>query len=297
MRAFIILFLLPINIIGQTRYIDNVFSSVSVLTYEYSQKEGESLKLDFYNPKNDSLRSRPLLVFMHGGGFAIGVRNDEEIVKLATSFAKKGYPVASISYRLSRKGKGFNCNTPVKDKMDAFKLGGEDLLDAVCFIIDRKEEFNIDPSKIILAGSSAGAEAILMSTYNRDLFFKGNLRYEAVKPAAIVSLAGALTNLELITSKNNYPGIFFHGTEDPLVPYQTAPHHFCDDKKAGYLILHGSKSITDKLKSLDTSYLLYTIEGGKHDIFEITENKIAVIKDFLNEVVIKEKKYQKSLSK
>lgn len=293
MNFFILLFL-PVCLIAQTRYVDDTFSSVLTTTYQYSIKGTDSLNLDFYEPENDILKKRPIMIFMHGGGFAIGKRDDDEIIKLATSFAKKGYLVASISYRLSRKGKGFDCNTLVSDKMDAFRFGGEDLLDAILFLIDKRKSLRIDSKKIVLAGSSAGAEAILMATYNKDLFFKVNKRYQSIRPSAIISLAGALTNLELITKKNAYPGLFFHGTEDPLVPYKTAAHHYCDPEKAGYLILHGSKSISDKLKSLNASYLLYTIEGAKHDIFEITEEKIQTITYFLQEVVIREGFIQKN---
>ena len=297
-KHFIVLFIfLPYVFIAQERFLENTFDTINKETYEYSVKDGASLKFDFYHPENDTSQMRPLLVFMHGGGFAIGKRDDEEIIKLAENFARKGYVVASISYRLSRKDKGFNCDTSVEDKMEAFRLAGEDLLDAICFLIDRKEKFRINPEKIIMGGSSAGAETILMATYDKDIFFKTSEKYKNIKPAAIISLAGALTNIELITSKNAYPGIFFHGTEDPLVPYETAPHHYCDKNKAGYLILHGSKTLADKLKELNSDYLLYTITGGKHDIFEITPEKFSAIVDFLFTVVIKEKTYQKHLVK
>ncbi|NAS29516.1 alpha/beta hydrolase fold domain-containing protein [Flavobacteriaceae bacterium R38] len=295
MIKYLFLFFLPATIFSQTRYVDDIFPSAFKTTYEYSNKGGESLQLDFYSSKDDSLKNRPLVVFMHGGGFSTGYRNDAEITKLAKAFAKKGYPVASISYRLTRKGKGFGCDTPVKEKLEAFKLAGEDLLDAVCFLSDKKERFKIDPSKIVLAGSSAGAEGILIATYNKSLFFKNNDRYKNIKPVAVVSLAGAILNVDQITKTNAVPGVFFHGTEDPLVPYATASHHYCDPEKSGYMILHGSKSITDKLKTLNSNYLLYSIKNAKHDIFEITEEKLKVIFDFLNTVVIHKKGYQKSI--
>jgi len=295
-RTFIIIFfLLPFYTIGQKRYADDIFTATSVETYEYSNKENEPLQLDFYKPENDNLKDRALIVFVHGGGFSTGKRDDSEIKKLAKAFTRKGYVVASVSYRLTRKGKGFGCDTPATIKKETFKNAGEDVLDAICFLIDKKEQFNIDPLKIILAGSSAGAEAALAITYNKHLYFKNSIRYNHISPVAMVSLAGALIDVHSITKKNAVPGIFFHGTEDPLVPYKSAPHHYCDAEKPGYLILHGSKTITDKLKQLDSSYLLYTIQGAKHNIFEITDEKLSTIFNFLNEVVIKEKKYQKSI--
>lgn len=297
MIKYLFIFFLPLTIFSQTRYIDNVFSSASKTTYEYSNKGEESLQLDFYSSKEDDLKSRPLVVFMHGGGFSTGERDDEEITKLAIAFAKKGYPVASISYRLTRKDKGFGCNTPVEDKIEAFKLAGEDLLDAVCFLTDKKEQFRIDTSKIVLAGSSAGAEGVLIATYNKELFFKNNDRYKNIKPIAVVSLAGAILDIDQIVKTNAIPGVFFHGTKDPLVPYATASHHYCSPEKPGHMVLHGSKSITDKLKQLNSNYLLYSIKDAGHNIFEITEEKLKVIFEFLDTVVIHEKNYQKSITK
>ncbi len=293
MLKYLFILCFPISIFSQTRYLDDLFTATSKTTYSYS-KTTDSLKLDFYSPKNDDLKERPLLIFVHGGGFAIGQRDDSEIIKIANAFVKKGYLVASISYRLTRQGKSFGCTTEVEEKLDAFKKAGEDLLQATCFLIDKKEEFNIDENKIIWAGSSAGAEALLMTAYNRSLFFKKNNPYNTIKPAAVISLAGAILDIN-ISKKNAIPGIFFHGVKDPLVPYKSASHHFCDKNAPGYLIFHGSKSITNKLKELDTSYTLYTITEGKHDIFETTDKKLTVIFKFLEKVVIKKEFFQETI--
>ncbi len=49
--------------------------------------------------------------------------------------------------------------------------------------------------------------------------------------------AGAVVNANYITKDNAIPAVLFHGTEDDLVPFGTAPHHFCDPSKPGYIIL------------------------------------------------------------
>ncbi|MEO1253251.1 MAG: hypothetical protein AAFY41_00005, partial [Bacteroidota bacterium] len=43
---------------------------------------------------------------------------------------------------------------------------------------------------------------------------------------------------------------------DDLVPYGTAPHHYCAQNQTGYLVLHGPGSIVAKLDRLNKGYYL-----------------------------------------
>ena len=48
------------------------------------------------------------------------------------------------------------------------------------------------------------------------------------------------------------------------MPYNIAPHHFCDKNSIGYLKLYGSKAIANKLKKNNNQFYLYTINKGNH---------------------------------
>ncbi|NER12443.1 carboxylesterase family protein [Leptobacterium flavescens] len=296
MLRYLLFLLLPFQLLSQNRYQDRVYDAVDSSTYEYAVKDKESLKLDLYQPSGDTLSQRPVMVFIHGGGFSIGARDEAEMVRLSRNAAQRGYVVASISYRLTRKGKGFGCTTPSEDKIKAFKDAGEDLLDALCFLDDHQEDFKINMEQLILGGSSAGAEAMLSVAYNKELFFKGEEKYNSIKPAAVAGLAGAVLDIDLITEQNAVPGIFFHGTKDPLVPYGSASHHYCSDEKPGFLILHGSKTLAGRLKELDSSFFLYSVKDAGHDIFEITDKQLQLIFDFMHTVVIKGESLQSEVT-
>ncbi|MCY2686077.1 alpha/beta hydrolase [Salinimicrobium sp. TH3] len=235
------------------------------MTETYAVKNGEDLKLDIYQPKNDTSHTRPLIVFMHGGGFAGGTRTNEAEVKFAQAAARKGYVAVQISYRLTRKGQSFGCDYEASGKIATFKKAAEDFMDAVQFMINNKEKYRIDPEQVIVGGSSAGAEAVLNAVYNARLMFGNTTKYNSIDIDGVFSLAGAIVDARYITTENAVPGVFFHGTEDNLVPYATAPHHYCDPNAPGYIMLDGSRTISSKLKELDTSYLLYSFEGGKHE--------------------------------
>ncbi|WP_340063455.1 alpha/beta hydrolase [Ascidiimonas aurantiaca] len=286
MTKFIsILFFLAVTFLSaQERYIDSVFSNIHVETMSYIQKDGISLDLDFYQPVKDTLSKRPLFVFVHGGGFSSGKRDHKEIVKLAYSTASRGYAVASLSYRLTRKGKSFSCDCPASEKIETFRAVTTDILDALLFLVNQKEKLQIDEQRIILAGSSAGAEGILIAAYNREVV-NADKKYAHIKPAVVVSLAGALLDIRYITKENAVPGVFFHGTADPLVPYDSAPHHYCEQNTPGYIMLDGSATIVKKLEDLDQSFLFYSFKGAGHNIFKIPFDRMQEIYFFIDQVV------------
>ncbi|WP_372920651.1 alpha/beta hydrolase [Salegentibacter sp.] len=286
------LFLLSFSISAQQRFIDDSFRLKATETKTYATKNGEALKLDIYQPENDTMKQRPLIIFMHGGGFSGGTRTNPAEVKFAETAARKGYVAVQISYRLTRKDQSFGCDYEASGKMETFKLAAEDFIDAVNFMVEKQEEYNIDPSKIIVGGSSAGAEAVLNAVYNERLMFEDYSNYENFDFAGVFSLAGAIVDARYITEENAVPGVFFHGTEDNLVPYATGPHHWCDREKPGYIMLDGSKTITERLRKLNTSYLLYSFEGGKHEHSGMPFDYLPEVFDFFNSVFLNEEKQQ-----
>jgi acetyl esterase/lipase len=294
MRYFLTLSLLFLSFLcpAQERYIDELFQAEAAETQTYAVIDGEELKLDIYRPKNDTARSRPLIVFMHGGGFAGGTRTNEAEIKFAQAAAKRGYVAVQISYRLTRKGQSFGCDYEASGKIETFQKAAEDFLAAVDFMLRYHKKYGIDTSQIIVGGSSAGAEAVLNAVYNRALIFEKPAKYKDLQFSGVFSLAGAILDARYITKENAVPGVFFHGTDDNLVPYASAPHHFCDPADPGYLILDGSKTITDKLKDLDSSFMLYSFEGGRHEYSGMPFQYLEEVFDFFNRVFLNREKLQ-----
>lgn len=244
---------------SQVLYLDKSFS-VSKKTYTYKNVDSKKkLKFDFYKPTEAKSES-PLLIYVHGGGFSGGKRNSKNAVRFAKQMAERGYAVASVSYRLTMRNVGFGCSTKYSDKINAFDSASEDISLAIKYILKNKRRFNISSNKIILIGTSAGAETVLnlVYVYNNKILPKG------FKFAGVVSMAGAVTSVKKITSKNAIPTQLFHGTNDKLVPYDIASHHYCSKKSNGYLLLYGSKPIADKLKKLGKPFYLYTVKKGDH---------------------------------
>jgi predicted esterase len=273
-----IVFYLIFDSNGQERYISSVFDEIVVQTFTYSVKNGINYDLDVYRPELDSERKRPLMIYLHGGGFQSGTRNSPEIVAFCKKMAGYGYVVASISYQLTRKDKesAFGCDCKAVDKLNTFRTAVFDIQDAAFFLVQNRENIGIDPHKIILAGSSAGAEAVLNAAYSPPNCY--GLDSGPVSYAGVIGMAGAIPDTIVIYNESAVPSLLFHGTDDNLVPYASAPHHYCNKDKPGYLILHGSATIAYKLAKLNVPYWLHTTCGGGHEIAGTP------MKDYFNEI-------------
>lgn len=254
-------------------------TSIQIKSFTYK----DSLQLDFYQPiiKND--QPIPLLVLMHGGGFASGTRDGVGEVKFCKTMAKKGYAIASISYRLTRKNDPFNCDCDTEKKMNSFVSASEDLSEAVRYLT-KEESLVFDRNTIVLVGSSAGAEAVLHSSFmNHDYRFN---HIPKISISGIISFSGAVSNANYITKNNAVPSLFIHGKKDILVPYETAAHHYCEENKKGYLMLDGPQTIVSKLKKLGESYILAFDPEGGHDWAFEGYNQTELISRFMQDLVL-----------
>ncbi len=267
-----------------------VVFSQNKATYTYNIKGSDTLKLDVYTPddinKNDRL---PVVLWMHGGGFSGGSRANVDEVKFMEYLTKNGYIGISISYRLLLKDSktGSGCNCPKTFKLDIFRQAAIDYLDAAKYIVEHKTKLQVDPTKIVAGGSSAGAEGVLNAVYQKHFFVDDTSKYESINFAGVMSLAGALVNASYISEENAIPTVLFHGTEDNLVPVGKAPHHYCKPDRLGYMILEGSEIIANKLHELDASYYFHKVVGGRHELCQIPFSELDNILDFFDKTINK----------
>jgi acetyl esterase/lipase len=208
------------------RYRDPVFAGVTKtadITYGSAVDQSgvtQTLKLDMYQPTGDTIQKRPAIVWVHGGGFSSGDKTSGELVDESTVFSKEGYVNVSINYRLYGPG----CSATqgaVAGCLQAITDAQHDAQAAVRFLRRYATTYRIDKSRIAIGGSSAGAITALQVAANReDPGTSGNAGFSSAVGAA-VSLSGARL-LGAPMSAGDAPFLDFHGTADPLVPYQWA---------------------------------------------------------------------------
>ncbi len=263
MKYLFFLFLLP-----------TICQAQEAQTYNY---EGE-LALDVYNAGGSA--DRTLLLFVHGGGFSGGSRDSEDVVQFCRNIANQNFVVVSISYELKMKGRGFGCDIPAHEKINVFRDAALDVARATRFLLDKRDDIGFN--RIVLAGSSAGAETVLHLAFWKEA--QQGLNRNTY--SGVISFAGALVDLDLIQKDNAIPAMLIHGTCDNLVPYGSAPHHYCDYPDPGYLQLHGAGAIASQYQELGKSYALYTVCGGNHDWASIPMRDMTVeIGEFIRSYV------------
>lgn len=125
-------------------------------------------RLDVYAPLQRSA-SAPVLVFFYGGSWATGRRQDYRFA--AEAFAAKGFVVVLPDYRLVPQVR--------------FPRFVEDGAAAVRWAQDHARDYGGDPSRIALAGHSAGAYIAMMLALDRRWLTRAG-----VDPAAIRAVAG-----------------------------------------------------------------------------------------------------------
>lgn len=233
-------------------------------TFTYFSNDSVSVDLDLLIPDHKAGAGHPLVIYVHGGGFSNGDKGGGH--KLAKYLVEQGIACASISYTLYMKDKSFGCDGVLSEKVRAIQIAASQIWLATAYLTRQSELLNIDTSRIFIAGSSAGAEAVLHAAHwNRkqmqlyELNLSSTFRY-----AGVISGAGAIMDLNLITSENMIPAMFFHGDHDPVVPYGVAAHHFCPPDSPGWLMLFGPKAISEHLHTLGGTYQLTTFIGGDH---------------------------------
>jgi acetyl esterase/lipase len=87
------------------RYLDTIFPDVTTISnVVYTTTAGgssDTLLLDIYQPTADTACLRHLVIWVHGGAFFQGSKNDGDVEFLSKRFAQRGYVCASINYRLA----------------------------------------------------------------------------------------------------------------------------------------------------------------------------------------------------
>lgn len=197
-------------------------------TYMFVKRDTCDLYLDVYNPAEGSQTSvagkeKPTIIFMFGGGFIRGTRDDQSYNYWFRKMTENGYRIISIDYRLGLKGstKVGVAQVNVLDK--AIHMAVEDLFSATQFIIDNAETLGVDPANIVISGSSAGAITVMQAEYEISNITK----WASVLPAGfnyagVMSFSGAILSREgkVDYKKRPCPTLMLHGTSDELVPYK-----------------------------------------------------------------------------
>ncbi|MBO7117866.1 MAG: alpha/beta hydrolase [Bacteroidales bacterium] len=236
------------------------------VTCTYAHRDTCDLYMDIYNPAPGSVTSvdgvaKPAIIFVFGGGFVMGERNNEAYLPWYKMLTEEGYKVIAIDYRLGLKGvKGMGVKQ-VRQLDKAIHLAVEDVFSAVSFLIQNSARFDIQPDNIVLSGSSAGAITALQADWecaNRTEYTKE--LPEGFRFAGIMSFSGAIYSDKGVPKYQSAPAptLMLHGTDDQLVPYTRI--------KFLNLIFAGSDVLAKAFLENGYNLNIYRFKGRGHEI-------------------------------
>jgi acetyl esterase/lipase len=209
------------------------------LHYAGDSAEQSRLTLDLYLPARPAAL-RPLLVYIHGGGWSGGNARTtgafEDFPALLARFAAQGYAVASLNYRLSG--------------TSAFPAARDDVRTAIDWLQDHAATYGLDPQRLAVWGNSSGGHLAALAALRCDRDARNH-----PCPKVLVSWFG-IYDMQRILADDDYPRIrkaarrfmgcadapcsvatvdaasaaprpghvdtavlLVHGTADPVVPY------------------------------------------------------------------------------
>lgn len=258
-------------------------------TYLFVQRDTCDLFMDVYDPAEGSETSafgigKPTIIFMFGGGFIQGTRDDADYLKWFRMMTENGYRIISIDYRLGLKGsdKVGIAQVNVLDK--AIHLAVEDLFSATTFIIDNAEQLGVDPGNIVISGSSAGAISVMQAEYE----IANRTEWASVLPAGfnyagVMSFSGAILSREgKVDFKDDpCPTLMLHGTSDKLVPYEQI--------KVFNLGFFGGGKLVERFKKYGLSYNMYHFIDYGHEIAGSMDTTVDLQIRFLETNVMQKK--------
>lgn len=104
--------------------------------------------LAFWPAQQSGGRPAPLVLFVHGGGWKRGDKDNATGRFKVPHYTAQGYAFASINYRLVP-------GATVEQQ-------AQDVADALAALIKRRQELGITPGKVVLMGHSAGAHLVAL---------------------------------------------------------------------------------------------------------------------------------------
>lgn len=216
--------------------------------------------LDFYQPQNDSSQLRPLVIWIHGGGFKFGNKKSRGIPLWSRQFAKRGYVCAAINYQKS-KGKSLSDRNAL---INACASAVNDIGKVISYFKSEQTHYKIDTSKIILAGNSAGGMVALQSVYSNQTLLSHqqgiastNSEINTFNPnqiVAVINFWGALYDSAWLKN-TNVPIVSVHGDKDRVVPFKNTAQG-----------LFGSGIIHRYANALNTPNSLKVFNGYAHEL-------------------------------
>ena len=198
-------------------------------------------RLDLFLPEQGE-GPFPLLIHIHGGGFALGDKRDGHIKKLLDCLGK-GWAFATVNYRLSAEA--------------VFPAAVEDCKRALAFLRERAGELQLDPARMATIGGSAGGNLSALMAMTEPVVcavdWFGPTDFSVMDQQARANGFSFPNHDQAFSAESAYLGTPLPQADPRLIWEANPISHISPDMKP-LLIEHGS---ADKLVPPEQSRILY----------------------------------------
>jgi acetyl esterase/lipase len=225
----------------------------------YVTSGGERQQLDLYLPNDikSAKKPYPLVLVVHGGGWASGSKDIKKFVEWSRFFAENGYIAAAINYRLRPE----------------FVMPAQitDCKSAVRWIKVNAKKYDIDPNHLGAIGSSAGGHlvALLGTSGQTKEFDLDENSDQSSEIQAVTDLCGPSDFLQFRTKTQNAAGLFGEKANDEQFIKKMSPLHQVSEKSAPILIIHAADDQTVPIEQSRSFYQALQKSGVETELIEL----------------------------
>jgi acetyl esterase/lipase len=218
--------------------------------------------LDILQPSAPALANRPGIIVIHGGGWVQG-NKERMLEEYCLPFIRHGFVVANVEYRLAK-------SAPAPAAVS-------DVLQATQWFHAHAARYKVDPNRILVTGSSAGAHLalmVVMTPASAGLLANPG---PAVKIAGVIDFFGIADMADQLAGPNarDYAAQWIPEQPNRLeLARQMSPMTYVRKGLPPILALHGdadptvpyeqSVNLTKAIRSASGDAELITVPGGKH---------------------------------
>ncbi|MGE3073503.1 MAG: alpha/beta hydrolase fold domain-containing protein [Dehalococcoidia bacterium] len=227
--------------------------------------DGVELLMDIYYPAGHTTDSNdPAIVYVHGGGWTTGSRNEGEGARYIPALVSQGYVVFAVDYRLAPEYE--------------FPAQIEDVQCALRNIRANAATYGIDADRIGAIGGSAGGQLVnvLGTAEEGDFDEVGGYERYSSEVTAVVDMYGASDFSDPNMSDHNAAHVQVFGTdtyedEESNTLWMASAVNYVDSGDAAFLLLHGEE---DPVVPISQSEIFYSAleDAGIDATFVRVEN-------------------------
>ncbi len=221
-------------------------------------------KLDVYYPSDLPRTPWPVVVYVHGGAWQSGDKENALYMPVLSDLRKTGFLIVSINYRLAPRY--------------PFPAQIEDARCAIRFLRAQAKKYNIEPEKIGVLGDSAGGHivALLGLADSYTAWDTTDFSDQSNQVQAVVDLYGVsdLTRVFDRDATQVWPGVFNANKKSDPQLIIASPLTYVHPEAPPFLIIHGdqdrvvpfqqSQSLFDTLHAAGNSVDFITVKNADH---------------------------------